>query len=67
MGLPSGPVDRLDPETALSLVVCRKHDLISLTHRVEKVLAAVQTCRNEKEHFYLYTTLTTLDLSLIHI
>jgi len=35
----------LNPETAFGLVVRSEHDLIAFAHRVEKVLAAVQTCR----------------------
>jgi len=41
--LAGGAIDGLDPQTTLSLVISSEHDLISLAHSIEKVLAAVQT------------------------
>jgi len=50
--LSSGSVDRLHPQSTLTLVVRREHDLVALAHRVEEVLAAVQTCRTQPQLHY---------------
>ena len=43
MRLARSTVYCLNPQSALGLVVRSEHDLVALAHRVEKVLATVQT------------------------
>jgi len=49
MRLSGSAIDRLHPQATFRLVVRSKHDLVALAYRVEKVLAAVQTCRREHD------------------